>query len=166
MNLVSGEAGEAAGASNYEIATGYPQAGWVTLRDHLAAMQDLRDRLDSERDRRYAEVGIERDKALRIKERADEVALNLARDIQVYKDEKANELRTQIERERGDYATKADVAALSDKFDAAHRPVVEFMSTYAGKLAGGADTRLNVNTVLQVLAVLITAGILYAAFHK
>ena len=39
-----------------------------------------------------------------------------------------------------------------------------------GSTTGAAEsrdvTRLNVNTVLQVLALLVTAGILYAAFHK
>ena len=89
--------------------------------DTLKALLDEREasqcRFDAERDRRITEVGIEREKALKIKETADLTALSLARDIQVYKDEKANELRSQIERERGTYATKDDLAALADKLD-------------------------------------------------
>jgi hypothetical protein len=53
----------------------------------------LQTELDNERDRRYAEVNVEREKALKIKETADSEALKLARDIQTYKDEKSNQLR-------------------------------------------------------------------------
>lgn len=58
-------------------------------------------------------------RALAIKERADEKALSLAREIQTYKDEKANELRSQIERERGEMATKDDLAVAIEKVEAA-----------------------------------------------
>jgi hypothetical protein len=59
-----------------------------------------------ERDRRYTEVNIEKEKALKIKETADLAALGLAREIQTYKDEKANQLREQIGSERNLYVTK------------------------------------------------------------
>lgn len=75
-----------------------------------------------ERDRRYTEVNIEREKALKIKETADLAALGLAREIQTYKDEKANELREQINSERNIYATKNElltaISSLTDKLDA------------------------------------------------
>ena len=45
-----------------------------------------RRKFEAERDRRYGEVATERDKALA-----------LAREIQNYKDEKANDLRSQID---------------------------------------------------------------------
>src|SRR5579872_7331372 len=70
------------------------------------------DDLLEERDRRYAEVNVEREKALKIKETADLAALQLAREIQSYKDEKANELRAQIDSERGIYATNKDIEPL------------------------------------------------------
>jgi hypothetical protein len=57
-------------------------------------------------------------RALEIKQKADEKALDLARDQQTYKDEKANELREQIASERGLYATKEDLVALEDKITA------------------------------------------------
>jgi vacuolar-type H+-ATPase subunit E/Vma4 len=44
-------------------------------------------------------------RALQIKETADEKALNLSAEVQRYKDAKANELREQIEAERGRYLT-------------------------------------------------------------
>ncbi len=83
----------------------------ISTRRHLEAVMD-------ERDRRYAEVNIEREKALKIKEEADKTALGLAREIQTYKDEKANELRSQIEREQGERATKDELRALGEKIEA------------------------------------------------
>jgi len=95
---------------------------------HLEALRIADKELAAERDRRYAAEIVEREKALRIKDEADKTALGLEREIQVYKDEKANELRSQIEKERGEMATKDDLAALSERFDVSHKPVVEFMS--------------------------------------
>jgi hypothetical protein len=85
-----------------------------------------------ERDKRYFEVAIEKEKAIRIKEVGDDKALNLAREIQTYKDEKANELRTQIDRERGTYATHADLTALSDKFDVTLKPILTYVTAQSG----------------------------------
>ena len=65
-----------------------------------------------ERDRRYTEVRAATDKALQVASEKDALALGLAREIQTYKDEKANELRSQIEGERGNYATKSMVIGL------------------------------------------------------
>ncbi len=87
-------------------------ANTVSLKEHLAAIRKGDLRFDAERDRRYAEVNIEREKALKIKETADLAALQLAREIQTYKDEKANLLREQINSERGLYATNKDLEPL------------------------------------------------------
>ena len=78
----------------------------VPLQEYLAAVRESDLRFEAERDRRYTEVNLEREKALKIKETADRAALELAREIQTYKDEKANELRSQIEGERGTYVTQ------------------------------------------------------------
>ena len=86
----------------------------VPLREYLAAVRESDVRFGAERDRRYTEVNLEREKALKIKETADLAALELAREIQTYKDEKANELRSQIERERGSYITQAELKPLAD----------------------------------------------------
>src|ERR1700733_9241554 len=94
-----------------------------TLKEHLEVITELRDRLDHERDRRYAEVNIEREKALKIKEEADKTALGLAREIQVYKDEKANQLREQIGSERGTFASKEDLAAAMREIMALIQPL-------------------------------------------
>ena len=47
----------------------------VTLRAHCEALRTADADLAAERDRRYAEVALEREKALRIKETADLAAL-------------------------------------------------------------------------------------------
>lgn len=87
-------------------------------------------------DRRYGEVALEREKALKIKETADLAALQLAREIQTYKDEKANELREQINKERGLYATKSELFSLGEKFEAAIKPIANFTATQAGRSGG------------------------------
>jgi hypothetical protein len=89
--------------------------GWtIPLREHIEALAAKDALLQTERDRRYAEVSVEREKALKIKEVADLAALQLAREIQSYKDEKANELREQISSERGIYVTRAELKPLAD----------------------------------------------------
>jgi type II secretory pathway component GspD/PulD (secretin) len=79
--------------------------------EHTREIRRADRRFDQERDRRYFEVNVEREKALKIKETADLAALGLAREIQTYKDEKANELREQINSERNLYVTKDQLAA-------------------------------------------------------
>lgn len=115
--------------------------GWTV--DTLMVLIDRenmwRDRLDAERDRRYAEVADERGKALKIKEEADKTALGLQRDNQVYKDEKANELREQINSERGLYATKHDLDQMSEKWSATMTPVLDYISRNQGRGAGMAQ---------------------------
>jgi aminopeptidase N len=130
------------------------QGEWTvaTLKVYSDTRDEMNERFQAERDRRYAEVAAEREKALEIKNTADERALLLQAETQKYKDEKANELRSQIERERGGYATKSDLVALSEKFDTAHRPVVEFMAQQFGRSAGAA----NFKALLIVIAAVIT----------
>lgn len=104
----------------------------MRLREHYTTVHEYERRLGDERDRRYAEVNVEREKALKIKEEADKVALDLARQIQTYKDEKANELREQISSERGSFATKEDIANLADKFEALVHPLQAWQSKAMG----------------------------------
>jgi len=102
-------------------------------------------RFSEERDRRYAEVNIEREKALKIKETADLAALGLAREIQNYKDEKANELREQISSERGLYATNKDL-----------EPVKSYVSSQTGR-------GLGMNALFGWALGLLMAGIALSA---
>lgn len=132
----------------------------IPLFDHLMALRAMDVRLAEERDRRYAEVASEREKALKIKETADLAALELAREIQTYKDEKANNLRTQIERERGSYATQSDLRSVEDKLVALIKPISEFVNTSAGRSGG-----LNQGWVVLV-AVIPIAIALWALLGK
>jgi hypothetical protein len=93
-----------------------------------------------ERDRRYTEVNIEKEKALKIKETADLTALSLAREIQTYKDEKANELRSQIERERGTYATHDELSASVEKLETLVEPIAEYVHIARGRSTGASAT--------------------------
>jgi hypothetical protein len=121
----------------------------VPLKEHLAALRECDQDFADERDRRYTEVNIEREKALKIKEEADKAALGLAREIQTYKDEKANELREQINSERGLYVTKTEL-----------EPIKVYIAGQTGQ-ARGVD---GVRTAITFAAGLIVAGLgVYAA---
>jgi hypothetical protein len=104
--------------------------GWTleAFMQHWAALR-------ASDDRRYAEVNVEKEKALKIKETADLAALQLAREIQTYKDEKANELRSQIESERGSYATKEDLAAAIRELAATRGAAIDKTTTYVIAIA-------------------------------
>jgi hypothetical protein len=113
-------------------------SGWTT--DTLKLLLDERARLtrevSEERDRRYKEVNEEREKALKIKDTADRDALSLDRQIRDYKDEKANELREQINRERLLYATKDDVRSIGEKMEAAIKPLTAYVTGQQGRSGG------------------------------
>ena len=96
------------------------------------ALRAAEEKFQAERDRRYAEVATEREKALKIKETADLAALGLAREIQTYKDEKANELREQISKERGDYPTRTELKSAIEKIEATIKPISEYVVTQQG----------------------------------
>ena len=145
-------------------------SGWTidTLHSHLTAMRAADQALQDERDRRYAEVKAAEEKALKVKEKADEVALGLQRDNQVYKDEKANELREQISSERGRYVTREELASAVREIQALIKPLTEYTTSDAGRNMGAAgirtDQRLNMSTVIAAVATLVAvlSFILYA----
>ncbi len=97
------------------------------------------------------ELRISDQRALQIKEEADKIALGLARDIQVYKDEKANELREQINSERGSYATKVEV-----------KPLIDYVSGQQGRNTGFGSSK----DIILFIGFLITMGIAIYSFIK
>ena len=135
----------------------------VPLQEHLEALRVADNRFREERDRRYAEVSIEREKALKIKEVADLAALQLAREIQTYKDEKANELREQISSERGRYATKDDLGNVSDKLEATMAPLAQWIAAQQGRSSGLSD---GARLLIQLGGLLAAALTLYFALRK
>jgi vacuolar-type H+-ATPase subunit H len=133
----------------------YRPSEYVSLREHLETKLDFETRLRNADDRRYAEVNIEREKALKIKDEADKTALGLDREIRNYKDEKANELREQISSERGLYATHADLIAVTEKLEALVAPLLVFVNAQQGSHQSGTDTRAILTTVISAAAVLL-----------
>jgi len=117
---------------------GDPKAHW-TLEAYVVHNEALRvseEKFQAERDRRYTEVKNAEEKALRIKEQADRDALQLAREIQTYKDEKANELREQISRERGLYVTQTEMKSLESKIETQLSPIAGFVAGQQGEKGG------------------------------
>lgn len=117
----------------------------------MLALRAADIRFADERDRRYAEVQWERDKALVIRA-AD----------QAYRDEKANELREQISRERGEYASQGDLQSAIDTITATLKPIVEYVAAQQGARTGQLDQRALVSWGFGLLATIVA---LYFAFN-
>ncbi|MBA3585404.1 MAG: hypothetical protein H0W36_12930 [Gemmatimonadetes bacterium] len=115
-----------------EGATGSPTSGQgglsVPLGVHFLALREADLAFNDERDRRYTELAVEREKAIAIKDAADLTARERAREIQDYKDSKAETLRDQFGSERGIYATKTDLADLAKGLTETIRPLVEYVT--------------------------------------
>jgi hypothetical protein len=139
-------------------------SGWTvdTYRVHNEALRLSEEKFQHERDRRYAEVATEREKALEIEKTARAEALQLAREIQTYKDEKANELREQLGRERLEYASKTDLEAAVSRLEEIIRPLVEFVAAQRGKDTGTDKTWGYIFATLGAAFGLF--GVLVAAF--
>jgi len=126
----------------------------------MSKLSRAEQRFEEERDRRYAEVAEARAEALKIKERADEKALDLSAEVQRYKDAKANELREQINEERGEYVTaqvydqrhealEAEIKLLSER-------VTTFIASSLGHSAGTLSVREIVFSALGALLIIGT----------
>jgi hypothetical protein len=141
------------------------EPGSIPLREHLEALRgaekELRaadKELAAERDRRYAEVGIEREKTLKAKEVADHAALELARQIQTYKDEKANELREQIASERHLYVTVSELGSQKKEIEAQLQPISDYIAAQQGRSGGQTDTKAERRYAsAQIIAVVSVA---------
>lgn len=90
-------------------------------------------------------------RALQIKETGDSKALDLAREIQTYKDEKANELREQISSERGIYVTKAEM-----------KPFADYITAQQGQTKGSDITMAKIVTTISVVGAILGIIVLLA----
>jgi len=135
-------------------------SGWTvdTYAAYNAMLWSTQARFEAERDRRMSEVSQEREKALKIKEEADKAALGLAREIQTYKDEKANELREQIGSERGLYATKSDLTAAIEKVGAELKPITDYIAADRGRGLGISSAWAVLVGVVGLIVGLIAIG--------
>ena len=143
-------------------ANGNGNQGWTlhTYQIYQEAMQRAGEKFDTERDRRYSEVKSAEEKALKVKEEADKAALGLAREIQQYKDEKANQLREQINSERGTYPTKEELASAVRELTAMIAPLTGYMKSQQGEHAGSAQSFGRMLSIVAVFAGLSTVGTL------
>src|ERR1035437_10966455 len=98
---------------------------------HNDEIRAIDDKFQAERDRRYTEVNIEREKALKIKETADLAALTLARESQTYKEQQNDALRDKNLSESGIYATNT---SLTTAIDALKKSQEAAIDNLAGKL--------------------------------
>lgn len=129
-----------------------------TYAAYNEALREADHKFYEERDRRYQEKE-------QIKKEAEDKALHLAREIQIYKDEKANELREQINQERLLYVRKDDIKALEDKYDALIQPLSKFAASRQGREIGVDKTMYYVFAVIGMIIGLIGGGLLSTLFN-
>ena len=140
--------------------------GW-TIESYIAyneAMRAADEKLRVETDRRYAEVNVEKEKALKIKETADLAALELARESQKYKEERNDAMREQSIGDRGAYATHADVAMVVDRMERALKPLVEFVNSQQGADRGISETTNKLNDNIGLIIALV--GVAFLVINK
>lgn len=146
-----------------------------TYKFHNEAMRDVENKFQDERDRRYTEVNIEKEKALKIKETADLAALSLARESQTYKEQQNDALRDKNLSESGIYATNVSVSQaisgvnvnisnLENKLDSALQPLINFVAGQKGSAQGSHSTKFGMYaaigataTIVGLLSVLLNA---------
>jgi hypothetical protein len=124
---------------------------------HNEGMRVMEEKLQTERDRRYAEVNVEKEKALKIKETADLTALELARESQVYKDERNDSRNEQSIKQTGIYATRDDIAMVLSKMDEALKPLIKFVNAQQGSSVGVAEStnkfHVNTSTIIGIIGI-------------
>jgi len=143
-------------------------AHWTieTYAAHNEALRAAEEKFQNERDRRLAEVKQAEEKAAQIKDRSDRDALGLAREIQTYKDEKANELREQINSERGSYATKDDLSALSKELIAMIKPLAEYAASGSGKSEGIHTSWIVLLGAITLISTVLAIGTLIYSWTR
>jgi hypothetical protein len=129
------------------------EADWTagTYARHNEAIRVLQGRVDEERDRRYAEVKVEREKALLIKETADRDAMELARERQRDKEQQQDVLRDKS----GIYATTEAVTDMFDKISNRLELLGQQVSDITGSAKGSALTKGNIAALISGGGVLV-----------
>lgn len=144
-----------------------------TIESYVIHNESLRiadEKFQTERDRRYTEVGIEKEKALKIKEIADLSALELARESQVYKDERNDQMRETSLRSNGMYATRDDLAAVFAKSEKALGLVIDELKAVLKPInehiAVDKGSQLTIGKMFAIVGVSgVVMGIIVALFN-
>ena len=115
--------------------TDKPDICWTiqTYAAHNEAMRRESQRFEDERDRRYTEVNIEKEKALKIKETADLAALSLARESQTYKEQQNDALRDKNLSESGVYATNDSLSKVAENIRASTEASIQGLAKATAK---------------------------------
>jgi len=127
---------------------------------HNEAMRAAEEKFHAERDRRYTEVKVEAEKAIKVKETADLAALTLARESQLYKDQQADIMREKNIAASGIYATNTDLANVVDKMEKALKPLVEFVNAQQGADKGASLTKSGLISLITTAGTIITIIVL------
>lgn len=126
---------------------------------HNEALRASDEKFQTERDRRYTEVNVEKEKALKIKETADLTALELAREGQTYKDERNDIQREQNIKSSGIYATRDDLAIVFSKSEKALAAVVDEMKAVLKPILEHiAEDKGSQITVGKIFAIIAASG--------
>lgn len=143
-----------------------PSGGWTieTLKEYLDAQDVANRRFEDERDRRYTEVNIEKEKALKIKETADLAALSLARESQTYKEQQNDALRDKNLQDSGVYAKTSDVAQMFNDLTKKLDPFLTYVTAQQGSSNQG-DKIWGKGTTMIALCV-GAAGLIYSVLPK
>lgn len=139
----------------------------------LPAYIEHNEQMLVERDRRYDDLQEERDRALAEQARLREEALRLAREAQHYRDEQSNNLRAQIEQERGSYVTRVEsdqnitrlealVVSSVERIDVTLKPLVEYVAVQQGRRSGFSSTGAIVVGSVATIGAILTIVIIIA----
>lgn len=133
---------------------------------HNEGMRTGEEKFQIERDKRYTEGNELRAMALKIKETADANALELAREAQIYKEERNDIMREQNLKSVGNYATRDDLSGAIQEIRNAIKPLVDYVSGQQGASKGSQLTMGKIfagiaamGTIIGILVVLGNAFI-------
>jgi hypothetical protein len=122
------------------------------------------DALLAANDRRLSEVKVENEKALIIKNTADEAALRLARESQTYKEQQNDALRDKNLQDSGVYAKNSDVAQMIGDLKKSLDPFLDYVTAQQGGQQQGNSTWTK--GLGLIAAVIAAAALVYNVIPK
>jgi hypothetical protein len=137
--------------------------------NHSRELAKAERRLGTERDRRYGEVDLEREKALKIKETADALALTLAAALQAEKDDRKNDVLQRWDNDRNTFVTRAEAItqheAVLDKIEAAVGPLNDFVQGTRSSSVAVAGLKANQLAYIAIFVAVISIIAYYVGNH-
>ncbi len=134
-------------------------SAWTTdtLRVLLDERQRWQQRFEDERDRRLSEVAVEREKALKIKEEADQRALELARQINDLHLEALNGEQARLAADRERFVNR-------EAYDQQQKDFASWRDAVNASLALGAGTRQGLGQFWAVLVAILGVALAIGGF--